>query len=237
MTSSPKVKILETSLNFPQKKKSLLISTKRKMCPKIALLRKKAPYLPNFCSFCSISFQDRSTLEHHVNTQHMETPVRTRVFHCSKCDYKSDHKLTFDHHSLKHAISQFECNQCQMPFLRKENLFMHLKLKHSNTNTTPGQSVWHQCPHCQYKSSFKSLMNRHIYKHNMATYSCDICQMPFINKGKFKISYFLHFIQHFNLSKFFSFLIFYLMICQHEARTFSQRLQEINNVRQIKIVP
>lgn len=179
MMSSYKDKALESRQNVPQKKRSFLISTKRKMRPKNVLHRKKTQTFQNFSSF-----RNRLPFNHQMNhPNNMVTSEHTHFFQCSMCEYKTDYKHTFDRHSLKHTISQFKCNQCQMPFLKNENLLTHLKLKHSNISTIPSLSVWHQCPHCQYNTSFKSLMDRHIFKHNLATHTCDICQMPFINKA------------------------------------------------------
>ncbi|GAB1605278.1 zinc finger protein 43-like [Argonauta hians] len=138
------------------------------------------------CTKCSMSFENAQSLNqnnslHDCPPMSMTEHETSCKYQCNMCPYSTDYKSTFNRHILRHSVAKFQCDECKMPFMREGNLLLHQKENHKS----PGILREHryQCPHCCYASSYRITMQRHLYKHEVAVFKCDLCNMPFIHRG------------------------------------------------------
>ena len=108
------------------------------------------------------------------------------IFKCSYCSF-STWPLVKDivkHYDTWHPDKKvFPCETCGKLFTRKHDLGVHIKEAHSET-----KEKQLQCLHCEYKTSRKSELNRHVEsKHNKSNFACSICNKSFNRKDNLKM--------------------------------------------------
>ncbi|XP_036367033.1 zinc finger protein 43-like [Octopus sinensis] len=142
------------------------------------------------CSTCNLSFRNvqnlmQHKLQHECQPRNIEKQKGRCKYQCDMCSYETDHKSTFNRHVLRHSVAKYRCDECQMPFMREGNLILHKQRNHSTAESTStfNKEQRYQCPHCQYASSYKITLQRHVLKHAIALFKCDLCHMPFICQG------------------------------------------------------
>ena len=131
---------------------------------------------PYSCEECEQSFAHSSSLSYHIRTKH--STVQTKVYQCPHCPYSTkDSAAVMQRHIRTHTGERpYSCEECGQSFTRSDNLFCHMRSKHS---TDPAKV--HQCPHCPYSTKRGAgALQRHIRIHTSEkSYPCDICRECF----------------------------------------------------------
>ncbi|KAK9753959.1 Zinc finger, C2H2 type [Popillia japonica] len=139
------------------------------------------------CTTCSRQFHSKSTLYRH-NLSH----IGSKPFGCPQCDYRSTLRgIMKNHLEIRHGISMkitdiapdkkdkmfiraYMCTTCNKVMSSKESL-----QKHMMTNKTCKPF---RCMFCDYRSSLKSTMKRHIQgKHKRTVSSTNIIPVTSCN--------------------------------------------------------
>ena len=92
-------------------------------------------------------------------------------YSCDKCELtlKSKFKLK-RHEQSQHFGLEFKCVICAMQFTRKDNMHVHMKMKHKSV--TSGKISSYQCIACSKSFSKKCHLERHK---EGGKYYCDLC--------------------------------------------------------------
>ncbi|VEN44981.1 unnamed protein product [Callosobruchus maculatus] len=119
------------------------------------------------CIHCSLSFNNDKGLDNHILKKHPNyaSSIRSKIYECTKCAYKTTLKLNIDSHVLSQhpdlsaTVSSkiHECTKCGYKTTNKSNLASHM-LTHSETVDS------HKCAHCC--SNFHSIrsLDDHVVK-------------------------------------------------------------------------
>nr|CAI5838565.1 unnamed protein product [Callosobruchus analis] len=136
----------------------------------------------NTCTHCNKTFESKQTLDDHIIKRHPDflESVSGKIYECTNCEYKTTIKSRLAKHMLNHpeATGSYKlsiCTHCNTTFKSKQTLDDHVIKKHPDHITSISSKI-HECPKCPYKSTSKSLFDKHILKH------------PEINASGFKLN-------------------------------------------------
>lgn len=138
------------------------------------------------CTKCSKIFKGRENLrQHHKTCLAIKRikPMRSLTYICNMCDYK-----TFKRHLLRKHVqhSHTSTNQKYHKCPTCDRQYMHLKHLRAHQRNVCGQQQNHTCDHCEYKTSCKLYMARHLKKRHSDIYDdskfkCKLCDVDFLN--------------------------------------------------------
>ncbi|XP_072383248.1 uncharacterized protein [Diabrotica undecimpunctata] len=113
----------------------------------------------------------------------------TKIYNCA-CMYLTTSQSLFNEHKTKCQMSKigskqmFKCPHCTHVTNRPYAINKHINTMHT-------KSVWFMCETCNYKSTDKSCLRRHVRKNHenpdpIKQYPCHICDMVITNKYNFR---------------------------------------------------
>ena len=137
----------------------------------------------NECPRCNKFFSNKSNLQKHIDKVH----VKTVIFECKQCDYKTKRKYNLTRHSQsvhnsepKVKITKLKCEWCLYETNRKSNLERHVKSCKQNPNADfngtkrqreeeesdvldeqPSKKQSFSCEYCDYTAADESHIARH----------------------------------------------------------------------------
>nr|CAI5838571.1 unnamed protein product [Callosobruchus analis] len=146
----------------------------------------------NTCTHCNKTFESKQTLDDHIIKRHPDflESVSGKIYECTNCEYKTTIKSRLAKHMLNHpeATGSYKlsiCTHCNTTFKSKQTLDDHVIKKHPDHITSISSKI-HECPKCPYKSTSKSLFDKHILKHpeinGVLNTSCQHCDARFHSK-------------------------------------------------------
>lgn len=143
---------------------------------------RQAPRLLVSCRFCSDKFENKKSMQTHVEASHPE-----HHFYCDLCSLKFQYKFDIRYHMKVHMIYQdnFKCERCGAGFRDKLALNSHFKQKIS------------KCYYCDSQFLCKALLTRHLsesHKVSSGHWPCDDCKNVFIGPYRLGLhqKYLLH---------------------------------------------
>lgn len=142
--------------------------------PKDELFRHHVRKHPNLvCEMCGVVVEQTNQMRRH-NERHDDRLPN----HCELCGkiYKDQYVLR-SHLKLVHEkpLTSHECSHCQKRFDRKAHLKRHLK--HTHTNLKP-----FACDLCDYRSSARGDLNKHLLVHSEPSFQCAQCNKCFTHR-------------------------------------------------------
>ncbi|VEN47515.1 unnamed protein product, partial [Callosobruchus maculatus] len=152
------------------------------------------------CSECSFVTKYASDLKRHGITHSKEG---REIFRCSQCTFSTYHKDNLVKHiSRLHSSSssKFCCEGCKKTFASKCVLDNHILKMHPRLIDSVS-SKFHACHACQYKTTLRANLTRHMLTHskeNAQYFQCSTCQY----KTYRKCSYNLHLRIHYETKPF-----------------------------------
>ncbi|VEN52543.1 unnamed protein product [Callosobruchus maculatus] len=132
----------------------------------------KAPsYKPHTCIHCKVTFKSKKSLDDHIVKKHPNfvTSVSSKLYRCTKCDYKTTRKHHFDRHVSIHpnetssSIELTKCIHCNVT-LNATGLDEHVVKKHPNCIASVTSKIY-KCSTCPYKTTVLSNFERHSSAH------------------------------------------------------------------------
>ena len=121
-----------------------------------------------YCNVCTKVFNNPASLAHQKYV-HQESK-----FQCEDCDQSFSFESSLKWHRVSHhTLASFFCSHanCSKKFKNKGDLTRHVK-EHD--------SVWHECPDCDYKNADIRNLESHQTKHSkIEKYSCKLCEKWF----------------------------------------------------------
>ncbi|CAH1967664.1 unnamed protein product [Acanthoscelides obtectus] len=143
------------------------------------------------CIHCNASFKSKIELDEHTLKKHPANiaSVTSKVHECTDCTYKTTMKKQLDTHMLKHLNSvdrTYVCIYCEMMFKSKQMLDDHIIKKHPDFVSSITSKI-HECNICDFKTTMKSQLVRHMLKHPGSVEShtfnyCKHCGVRFKSK-------------------------------------------------------
>ncbi|CAH2008020.1 unnamed protein product [Acanthoscelides obtectus] len=118
------------------------------------------------CTKCDASFTFKRTLDNHILQNHSEftDSVSFKVHECTYCEYKTTHAQNLDRHIIKHTGAKITCTKCDASFTFKRSLDNHILRTHSELAGSVSFKI-HKCTHCEYKTTFRQHLAKHVTKH------------------------------------------------------------------------
>ncbi|CAH1981800.1 unnamed protein product [Acanthoscelides obtectus] len=139
-------------------------------CDKKTTRKKTYTYTFN-CDYCSKAYKNKLALDNHIIQNHpkFKSTVKRDVYQCSHCSYKSCIRQKFNDHILRHpAVSSSKklgtCEHCDASFKQEMSLQDHILKKHPEHSASVTGRI-HECPHCTYKTTYKSRVRYHMAVH------------------------------------------------------------------------
>ncbi|KAL3848533.1 hypothetical protein ACJMK2_019384 [Sinanodonta woodiana] len=117
------------------------------------------------------------------NKKHIDRSSLPKKFKCAMCAYRTRYKSDLNRHVRKHAVSNFNCDICNMPFKTAGNVEFHKRKEHPNEALTKKVKSKFYCSYCPYGTLYSSDLTRHTHKHGVASYHCSTCNKPFMTSG------------------------------------------------------
>nr|CAI5823101.1 unnamed protein product [Callosobruchus analis] len=138
---------------------------------------------------CNTKFKTKTTLFNHIVQNHpsFASSVTSKVYECSKCSYKTTRRYLLDRHLLNHAdvTSKFQlskCERCNVTFKGKQLRDAHILKEHPNFIGSVTSRI-HECTNCNYKTTFKFNLKKHMLKHcSSRNLTCSQCDASFRSK-------------------------------------------------------
>ncbi|CAH1981775.1 unnamed protein product [Acanthoscelides obtectus] len=133
------------------------------------------------CTKCDASFRNKQLLDDHILQKHPEftASVSHKIHKCTHCQYKTTYTGLLDRHMLKHT--KLRCKNCDKSFTSQRSLDNHILQKHPEFTASVSHKI-HECTHCQYKTRYRRLLDRHMMKHTGAKLTCSKCDASFTSK-------------------------------------------------------
>lgn len=142
---------------------------------------------PFGCDECAKAFSDKRDLAAHVDSIHRGL----KPFECNYCDYKCARKKNLKVHiinihgekGVRPMKPSYECGQCGHVAKHRRLLEQHIRSVHEITVKE------FQCGLCDYKSSTKLSVDRHMQSHtkerrSLTAGECSMCGEAFTNSAK-----------------------------------------------------
>nr|CAI5823100.1 unnamed protein product [Callosobruchus analis] len=184
------------------------------------------------CTHCNTKFKTKTTLFNHIVQNHpsFASSVTSKVYECSKCSYKTTRRYLLDRHLLNHAdvTSKFQlskCERCNVTFKGKQLRDAHILKEHPNFIGSVTSRI-HECTNCNYKTTFKFNLKKHMLKHcssttpiEETTHECSQCQY----KTEAKSDFDEHMLTHSNVASD-------LNPCEHCDMSFKHKAALYNHV-------
>ncbi|CAH2008368.1 unnamed protein product [Acanthoscelides obtectus] len=135
------------------------------------------------CTKCDKSFTYTQSLDDHILRKHpdLTASVSRKIHKCTHCEYKSLQKRKFIRHMMKHTEANLKCTKCDMSFTTTKSLDNHILRKHPEFITSVSRKI-HKCTHCEYKTTYKAILVRHMMNHTGAEFTCTKCDASFTNQ-------------------------------------------------------
>ncbi|CAH2016844.1 unnamed protein product [Acanthoscelides obtectus] len=135
------------------------------------------------CTNCDASFITKRRLENHILQRHPEfaAPVSSKsskIRECTHCEYKTTFPHCLASHMIKHTGAKLKCTKCEASFTTIRTLDDHILRKHPEFTTSVSSKI-HRCTHCEYKTTYKGNLVRHMMKHTGAKLKCTKCDKSF----------------------------------------------------------
>ncbi|CAH2014406.1 unnamed protein product [Acanthoscelides obtectus] len=134
------------------------------------------------CTKCDASFSCQRSLDNHILQKHPElsASVSSKIHKCTHCQYETTYTKLLADHMIKHTGPKFACTKCDATFTNKRSLNHHILQKHPELAASVSHKI-HECTHCQYKTTFTRLLDRHMMKHTGVKRTCTKCDASFTN--------------------------------------------------------
>ena len=167
------------------------------------LQRKKSNLIS--CEACSVTFTMQELFDHHVKEIHnlkcpqchkyFKTKNRLKThlvmhteetpYQCNMCEKAFKLKKRLDEHiSSFHIV--YECNECNIVFLRRTGYKVQLLAKHPNSESNRNAHL-HECDHYHQAFLNKSSLENHMKSHSEERpFECDGCNKRFKHKKHLK---------------------------------------------------
>ena len=132
------------------------------------------------CPQCNKYFKTKNGLKTHLVMHTEETP-----YQCNMCEkaFKLKKRLN-EHINSFHIV--YECNECNIVFLRRTEYKVHLLAKHPNSESNRNAHL-HECDHCHQAFLNKSSLENHMKSHSEERpFECDGCNKRFKHKKHLK---------------------------------------------------
>ncbi|CAH1976880.1 unnamed protein product [Acanthoscelides obtectus] len=135
------------------------------------------------CVHCKATFKCKRGLNNHLINKHPDSiaSVSSKIHECLNCAYKTIFKSSIAKHVLEHSESEGDskfdtCIHCSAAFKSKHGLNNHIIKKHPEFISSVSSKIY-ECTHCSYKTTFKSLLARHMLQHPelVDNYKFSIC--------------------------------------------------------------
>ncbi|CAH1993960.1 unnamed protein product [Acanthoscelides obtectus] len=145
------------------------------------------------CIHCKAEFKSKTDLNDHIIKKHPDfiESVSSKIHVCPHCTYKTTYKSGLAYHMLTHPTSVDDykyliCNHCNAKFKSKVLLNDHIIRKHPDFIDSVSNKI-HECTDCEYRTTFKFLLDRHMLKHSETGEShkfsiCVHCKEQFKNQ-------------------------------------------------------
>ena len=159
---------------------------------------------PLQCNSCQYIGPRLIRLQHHVKTKHQGLRLK-----CTECSYQSTESSNLKKHiNRSHKGISHTCEHCSKIFFVKSNLTNHMRNIHTSPKDRPtikcdecdkeffGKKslskheksihlgIKHSCIQCDYKSSCKENLNRHIGVHHIVREKLNCRECSYVCKSK-----------------------------------------------------
>ena len=172
--------------------------------------KKRPTGKPKFnCDHCKFSTHYKTHLIRHIKSNHKvssksqhgtmnlennkKRPTGKPKFNCDKCEYSTHYKSHLLRHIKRiHEVNSksqdnklFACSEssgCKYQTTRSNDMKRHIQSVHRN-------KPFFKCPHCDFQTNSKGLMDRHRNLHSgesIAKLSCGVCQLMFSSTSEFE---------------------------------------------------
>nr|CAI5822574.1 unnamed protein product [Callosobruchus analis] len=135
------------------------------------------------CIHCNASFKSKTSLDEHTIRKHpgFMDSISSKIHECANCTYKTTMTSQLARHMLKHpnSASGFKlntCTHCNKTFESKQTLDDHIIKRHPDFLESVSGKIY-ECTNCEYKTTIKSRLAKHMLNHPEATgsYKLSIC--------------------------------------------------------------
>nr|CAI5843058.1 unnamed protein product [Callosobruchus analis] len=121
------------------------------------------------CKRCNVSFERKPLLNEHIFKEHSKSRASgtSEMIQCSECFYVTLYKSNFNRHLLTHIVEvhkPFTCAHCKASFKSKLSIDDHVLKKHPNFMNSISSEIF-CCTNCDFKTSRKTNLTRHMMKH------------------------------------------------------------------------
>ncbi|CAH2003484.1 unnamed protein product [Acanthoscelides obtectus] len=145
----------------------------------------------NVCNHCNTTFMNKINLNDHIMKKHPEhaASVSRKIHECKYCEYKTTLKGHLAEHMAKHPEAESElksCIHCNGTFRSKAVLDNHIIKEHPNHIASISSKI-HECKYCEFKTTLKDRLAKHMGKHPGAEggydlKTCTHCNATFKSK-------------------------------------------------------
>nr|CAI5838568.1 unnamed protein product [Callosobruchus analis] len=135
------------------------------------------------CIHCNATFKSKTSLDEHTIRKHpgFMDSISSKIHECANCTYKTTMTSQLARHMLKHpnSASGFKlntCTHCNKTFESKQTLDDHIIKRHPDFLESVSGKIY-ECTNCEYKTTIKSRLAKHMLNHPEATgsYKLSIC--------------------------------------------------------------
>ncbi len=140
------------------------------------------PSGPHICPECNKEFTRKGSLNRHLRAVHL----KEECYQCAYCNYTSFYIGVITKHELTHSgIKPYPCERCPSAFSSQQYWRTHMKRAHGEINVyccdlcnfrgpdmhslrehkPTHHPLLHRCTHCEYTTTQKSHLKRHIRMH------------------------------------------------------------------------
>ncbi|XP_018348345.1 PREDICTED: zinc finger protein 708-like [Trachymyrmex septentrionalis] len=123
------------------------------------------------CYLCGEKFDTSIACTQHNKEVHTEN----KPYKCGTCDRTFKHKCSMRRHEISHTeIKPYHCEFCKRSFTRKENLKIHIEVKHKLDKN-------YKCNVCKEIFTTYERLENHTKKRHKGVYECNQCLSTFIH--------------------------------------------------------